>query len=146
MDLLPALSSNEAVAKAEAFALTLPQVDLQTQHLVHGGMCARTIFIPAGTFLTGALTEMDNVCVMFGDIEVTTDDGPVRLVGFHVLAAKAGAKRAGRTFADTWWTTVWPTKLTEIADIEDEMTREAAKLQTRRLIEHVVNNRIEGGE
>lgn len=112
--------------------MQLPQVDLSTSHVVHGGMCARTIVIPAGTILTGALTNADNICVMCGDITVTTDDGPVRLTGFHVLPAQAGFKRAGVTHADTYWTTVWPTSLTDVDAIEDEMTSESGQLQTRR--------------
>lgn len=94
-------------------------------------MYARTIFIPAGVALTGALTEMDNICVLYGDITVTTDEGTQRLTGFNVLPAKRGAKRAGVTHADTWWATVIPTELTDIDAIEDAMTTEADRLQTR---------------
>lgn len=122
----------ESVRALEEHLLTLPQVDLSTTHVVHGGMCARTILIPADTLLTGALTNCDNICVLHGDITVTTDDGPQRLQGFHVLPAKAGAKRAGYAHADTWWTTIWPTALSEIDEIEDEMTGESSQLQTRR--------------
>lgn len=125
------LSVNDSVARLENELLALPQIDLATSHLVHGGMYARTIFIPAGAILTGALTEMDNVCVMYGDITVTTDAGPQRLAGYHVLPASKGAKRAGITHADTWWTTLIPTDLAEIADIEAAMTTEADRLQTR---------------
>lgn len=129
--LAPAVTP-EKVRELEQFTLGMPQVDLQTSHVVFGKMCARTILIPAGTLLTGALTNCDNVCVMSGDITVTTDEGPQRLVGHHVLPARAGFKRAGVAHADTYWTTVWPTELTDIAAIEDEMTSESAMLQTRR--------------
>lgn len=124
--------SNEAVAALSEMLLTLPQTDLGTQHLVHAGMYARTIFIPSGTVLTGALTNVDNICVVHGDITVTTDDGPQRLTGFHVLPASSGNRRAGMAHADTWWTTVWRTDLTDVQAIEDSLTPEADKLQTRR--------------
>lgn len=130
---LDRLASVDAVRRLEDAVADLPQIDLSTENLVHGGMCARTVLIPAGTVLTGALTNMDNVCVMFGDIEVTTDEGAKRLTGYHVLPARAGAKRAGFAHADTWWTTIWPTDLTDIEAIEDEATSESARLQTRRL-------------
>lgn len=135
-DTLPALLTgmpDPAVVRAfERTLATLPQVDLQTLHLVHGGMYARTIFIPEGTVLTGALTKQDNVCVVFGDITVTTDEGAQRLTGFHVLPAKAGAKRAGIAHADTWWATLMTTEHVEVADIEQQMTDEAELLQTNR--------------
>lgn len=131
---LPTHPQLEAVRRVEAALAQLPQVNLQTTHVVFGGMCARTIIVPAGTMLTGALTNMDNICVMCGDITVTTDDGTRRLTGFHVLPAKAGAKRAGYAHEDTAWTTIWPTSLTDITAIEDEMTSEGELLQTRRLL------------
>lgn len=132
VQLLSQMPTPEKVAELERYALQMPQVDLHTSHLIHGGLCARTILIPAGTLLTGAQTNMDNICVVFGDIEVTTDDGVQRLTGFNVLPAKAGFKRAGIAHTDTWWTTLWPTELQDIDAIEDEMTNEAGMLQTRR--------------
>jgi len=130
--LLTGMPDPEKVRAYERVLMDAPQVDLGTRHLVHGGMYARTILIPAGTFLTGALTKQDNICVVHGDIEVTTDEGPQRLTGFHVLPAKQGAKRAGLAHADTWWTTLMTTEHTEVADIERQMTDEADLLQTNR--------------
>jgi hypothetical protein len=129
--LMHGLPTVESVRQLEAMLLQLPQVALHTEHIVHGGLSARTIFIPAGTVLTGALTNLDNVCVVCGDITVTTDDGARRLTGFHVLPAHAGAKRAGHAHADTWWVTLHRTDLTNVADIEDEMTVESDALGTR---------------
>ena len=131
MDYAPA--TLDAVRALESALLQLPQVDLATQHIVHGGISVRTILIPAGTVLTGAMTNCDNVCVIYGDITVTTDHGSVHLEGYNVLPARAGAKRAGVAHADTWWTTLHRTDLTDIAAIEDEMTNESADLGTRRL-------------
>jgi len=135
---LSALQSVENVRRLESLLGDLPQVDMQTQTLIHGRMAARAIFIPAGTLLTGVLTNVDNISIMVGDITVTTEAGPVRLTGFHVLPASAGAKRAGIAHADTWWATLHHTDLTDIADIEAEMTSEPENLQTRRLALAVV--------
>lgn len=131
LELAP-LDTTDKVRALEAALMALPQVDLQTSMVVFGGLCARTIFIPAGVTLTGALTNLDNICVVQGDITVTTDEGPRRLTGFNVLPANKGAKRAGVAHADTWWTCLWRTDLTDAQAIEDEMTNESAMLQTRR--------------
>lgn len=132
-----------AVAVIEQAALQLPQIDLSTTMLAHGGLCARTILIPAGTLLTGALTNLPNICIVCGDITVTTDDGPQRLTGFNVLPAAPGVKRVGIAHADTYWTTVWRTELTDPQAIEDEMTDETGLLQTRRpAIGHTPMERI----
>ncbi len=131
VEIVSSLPTVAAVSTLENLLLTLPQIDLGTRILLHGGMCARTILIPAGTVLTGALTNLDNVSVVYGDITVTTDEGAQRLTGFHVLPAKAGAKRAGVAHADTFWAMVWPTELTDLEEIENEITPESGKLQTR---------------
>lgn len=129
---LAGMPAAEVVRKAEAFLESLPQVDLGTQHLVHGKCSVRTVFIPAGCHVTGALTNLPNVVILHGDITATTDAGPQRFTGFHVIPANPGAKRYVVAHADTWWTTVHYTEQTDIAAIEDEMTDEASRLQTRR--------------
>jgi hypothetical protein len=131
---VPLIDGVDKVRRLERRLMQLPQVDVQPDLLVHGQMVARTIFIPAGTILTGVLTNCDNVCVVCGDITVTTDDGPKRLTGYAVIPAKAGAKRAGVAHADTWWTTIHHTKLTDPVAIENEMTDEPDMLQSRRLL------------
>lgn len=126
------LDSPERVRALEELILQQPQVDLQTQHIVHGGLYMRPVLIPAGTVLTGALTKCDNLCIVVGDIVVTTDHGPQRLTGHHVLPARAGYKRLGVALQDTWWAMIVATPLTDIREIEDSITDESDMLQTRR--------------
>jgi hypothetical protein len=120
------------IERLEALGEQLPQVTIPTEHVISGGMYARTIDIPADTYLTGAAHKTDHLCVCMGDIEVMTDEGPRRLTGLHVLATKAGMKRAGYTHGPTRWTTICRTALTDIEAIEDELVEEPEKLQTRR--------------
>ncbi|MGQ0595790.1 hypothetical protein [Aquabacterium sp.] len=135
----------DAVRAIEQLLLQLPQIDLHTTQAAHGGICSRAILIPAGTELTGAQTNLDNLCAVLGDIEVTTDLGPRRLTGFHLLPANRGAKRMGRTLAPTLWITMWRTDLTDPVAIEDEMTHEADGLQTRRqCINYAADPALEG--
>jgi hypothetical protein len=131
-DIVTGMPDPESVRQLEDYLVGLPQVDLGTSHVVHGGMYARTVLIPAGTTMTGAMTNADNICVVCGDITVTTDDGPMRLVGFHVLPAKAGAKRVGVAHADTYWTALFVTDKADILDIEAQLTDESERLLTRR--------------
>lgn len=125
------IATTADVERLEQIVLSAPQVDLRTTHSLSGGVYARTIHIPAGTVLTGATHKKDHINVVFGDITVTTDTGPVRLTGHHVLPTKAGSKRAGFAHADTVWTTICHTELTDIEAIEDELVEESTLLQTR---------------
>ena len=127
-----ASTGHEAVKALEEAVLEAPQIDLQTMSLLAGRVNSRTIFIPAGTVITGAKHNKDSVNIVCGDITVTTDNGPLRITGYHVIPSKAGTKRAGFAHADTYWTTCWQTDLTDPVEIEDEMSDESAQLQTRR--------------
>lgn len=135
----------EKANRIEQLILSVPQVDLNTSHVVAGGLYARTIVIPAGTILTGAVPNKDHINVVHGDISVTTDEGVKRITGYLVFPAKAGRKRVGLAHAETHWTTLIETALTEIEDIENEVTDEADMLQTRQAgISYSPVKRLEG--
>ena len=123
----------DRVPELEAMLLAMPQIDFQTTHELINGIYARTIVIPAGGCLTGAVHKTDHVCVLHGDITVTTDEGMQRLTGFHVITVKAGAKRAGYAHAETHWTTICKTSYDDIKAlpmIESELVHDADKLAT----------------
>lgn len=124
-------SSNAKVARLESILMQMPQVDLGTTHCLSGAVYVRCILIPAGCALTGAVHKTDHVNIVSGDITVTTDDGPRRITGWHILATKAGSKRAGIAHADTYWATCCATSETELEAIEDELVEDAHLLQTR---------------
>lgn len=150
MDLTEANETHRAISNAQVRALecdliNLPQVDLLTAMLVHGKMCARTIFIPKGTVVTGALTNLDNICVVYGDISVTTSSGTKRLTGFHVLPADKGFKRAVVALEDTHWVALHHTEHTSLSEIEKEMTDEFPLLLTNRFLPNKEENVCLGG-
>lgn len=123
--------SVEKVNAIETVILNAPQVDLNTAHALSGKVYARTIYIPAGTILTGAEHKKDHINIMQGDITVSTDEGMRRLTGHHIIETKAGNKRIGFAHADTVWTTVCYTEFTDIEDIENDLVETPEQLQTR---------------
>lgn len=131
---MDALVLRSKVEHLEAALLKAPQVSLDTTHAMAGGVYARTITIPAGTVLTGAKHKKDHLNIMRGDISVTTDEGVKRFTGQHVIETKAGHKRAGFAHADTLWTTVCHTELTDVEAIEADLVEEPERLQTRQAI------------
>jgi hypothetical protein len=127
--------SLDAVANVRDFErhlLALPQTPIETHHVLHGGMYARTILIPAGTALTGALIRVPTVLVIDGDTLVTLGNEPVRLAGYHVLPAAAGRKTAFATIADTHVTMIFPTATRTVEEAEAQFTEEADGLCSRR--------------
>lgn len=97
------------IYRLEAQLLKLPQVDLPVDHDFCAGLYARTMHIPAGTALTGAVHSKDCFfLVRRGTLAVTTDHGPLVVRDGELLVSKAGTKRAGVAMTDVVITTFHP--------------------------------------
>lgn len=133
---LPAMSAQaiDMVRRLEAELIGMPQVDIPTSHVFHGGMYARTIVIPAGVVLTGALIKVATLVIVNGDCTVFLgSEAQQRLFGYHVLPASEGRKQVFMAHADTHVTMVFPSDATTIEQAENEFTDEAHKLLSRRV-------------
>jgi hypothetical protein len=137
--ILPTTPTREQIDAVEAGLLQLEAdghgIACETWHHFADGLVARTILIPAGACLTGLVHKTEHLNICHGDIEVWTEAGMRHLQGYHVLPSLPGAKRVGRTFADTYWTTVHlnPGNERDIARLEDALVEDADRLQSRRL-------------
>ncbi|WP_439684866.1 Phage protein [Cupriavidus oxalaticus] len=116
-------SERHKVERMESALERLPQVDCPVWHHFAPGLYARKMLIRKGTVLTGAVHKTEHLCIISGDIEVTTDDGVKRITDAHaILRSKPGAKRAGYAHADTYWTTVHATEETDLDKLVEELT------------------------
>jgi hypothetical protein len=94
-------------------------------------MYARTITIPAGCVLTGALIRVPTLLIMDGNATVSTGVGAVTMRGHHVLAGARGRKQAFYAHEDTHLTMVFATSAKTVADAEDEFAEDAHMLLSR---------------
>jgi len=124
---LPAMSPEaiDRVRRLEGALAQMPQVDIPTAHLFHAGVYARTIRIPAGVALTGALIKVSTVLIFSGHATVFIGGEAVELHGYHVIAASAGRKQAFVAHADTDLTMLFPSAAQSVAEAEAEFTDEA---------------------
>lgn len=130
---IPAMSSS-AIAKVNAladFSRQFPQEEIETHHVIHGGIYARTISLKAGSMLTGALVKVPTMLVINGDCTVFADNESFRLTGFHAIPASAHRKQAFIAHADTAMTMLFATSATTVADAENEFTDEAHLMMSR---------------
>lgn len=98
-----------AIYLLEAELLKLPQVDMPVEHEFCSGLYARTMRIPAGTVLTGAVHAGECFMVVrSGDIVITTDSGAREFTSGDIVKSKAGTKRAGVALTDAVLTTFHP--------------------------------------
>ena len=120
-----------------------PQVELPLFHDFCKGIYARTILLPAGTMLTGAVHKDECFfLVRSGCILITTDDKPVRAESGFMTKSPAGTKRAGFALVDTLVTTFHanPEELRDPEEIWDYYTVPAPK----NILEVLDKTRLEG--
>lgn len=124
-----------AIAKVREFESLMaqsPQQEIGTEHVIHGGMYARTVLVPAGVVITGTEIKLATMLILQGDALANTDDGAIELHGYNVIPASAGRKQAFVALTDTWLTMIFPTSAQTVEQAEDEFTDEAHLLFTRR--------------
>jgi hypothetical protein len=121
----------EVIRAFEAECLKQPQVPIRTDHVFHAGVYARTITIPAGVALTGALIKRSTLLIVAGNCRVFTGEAWVELSGTHVIPASAGRKQVFIALSDTHLTMLFATAAKTIEDAENEFTDEAAWLFSR---------------
>lgn len=134
-NLIPAMStySVEKVRALESCsAALLPQVNIATSHVLHAGMYARTIMIPAGVMLTGALIKVATVLIFSGHAHVFIGDETAEINGYRVLAASAHRKQAFVAVTDTYLTMLFKSEADTYSQAEDEFTDEPHILMSRK--------------
>lgn len=130
---LPSMSDEAltAVRALEARLLAMEQVPIRTHHQIHGGIYTRTICIPKGVTVTGALIKVPTTLIISGDLTVFTGTDEVRVTGYAVFPGSAGRKQAVQAHADTWVSMSFPTKAMSLAEAESEFTDEEGMLASR---------------
>lgn len=130
---LPAMAADDVakVGRLEAHLRSLDQVEIETQHHFHAGMYARTIRIPAGVVITGALIKIPTLLIVSGHAAVFIGGESVELCGYHVMPGSAGRKQVFYAHADTDLTMLFPTNAKTVEEAEAEFTDEASLLMSR---------------
>jgi hypothetical protein len=132
---VPAMS-DESIAKVQAVenysAKELPQIDIDTLHVIHGGMYSRTVLIPAGVLITGALIKIATLLIIQGDVLVYIGDKTIELSGYNVLPASSHRKQAFLAKTDTHLTMIFPSDASTIEEAETQFTDEVDALMSRK--------------
>lgn len=135
---LPAMTQEaiDKVRSLEAVSLALcEQVEFPTEHLIHGGMYARTLHMKAEQVLTGALLNLPTVLIVAGDCAVFIGEETIELRGYSVLPGSAGRMQAFLAHTNLSMTMLFPTKAKTVAEAELELTDDCELLMTNRQVE-----------
>lgn len=107
-------------------------VELPTEHVIHAGMYVRTIAMPAGMVLTGALIKRATLVIVTGSAAVLVGEDWLRLEGYNVLPASAGRKQVFVSYSSVIISMAFPTEARTVEDAEREFTDDADRLLSRR--------------
>jgi quercetin dioxygenase-like cupin family protein len=100
----------------------MPQVELPIEHYQIDGVYARSMFIPAGTILTGKIHNFESIAILAkGRIRITNGTESYIVSEGHIMVDKPGVKRLGYAETDVVFITVHRTDNIEIEAIEKEL-------------------------
>ena len=120
------------VEKLEQFSFDGPQLEIETTHTLHGGLYARTVFLPKCTLITGALIKIETALILAGYLCFYKSDTPSYYRGYHVLPAGKNRKSAVIALEDSHMTMLFPTSASSVTEAEQEFTDEHEALMTNR--------------
>ena len=93
-----------------------------TDHVLHAGTYARTLKLPAGMVLVGALVKVDTVVVFHGKARVFVGDEWLLLDGYHVIPAGAMRSQVFVSITDCYITAIFATVAKTVAEAEEQAT------------------------
>lgn len=126
--------SIEAIGKVRQLEMNfanMPQVPLKTSHVLHAGVYARTITLPEGIFITGALIKRSTSLIVMGHCLMYLGHNTVEISGCGIVAASANRKQAFHALKETHLTMMFATNATTVEEAENEFTDEGDLLMSR---------------
>lgn len=121
----------DKVSILEEISKKYPQFKIPVEHFLHGGMYVRTVKIPQGVVITGALMRIETTLVVNGHAMIHTGEQWIDIEGYNVLPAAAGRKQIFVALSDVNLTMFFPSKTKTVKDAEEQFTTEADLLQNR---------------
>lgn len=131
---IPAMSvdSIAQACNAEAIIGALPQVAISTQHILHAGVYARTVLVPKGVTIAGALVKRTTCLAISGHVTAFIGDDKAReFKGYKLLTTDANRKQVFFAHENTYLTMFFATNAQNIVDAENEFTDEGELLMSR---------------
>jgi len=121
----------DAVRRLETIGIFMPQIKIATQHIIHAGMYARTVMVPAGVVLTGSLMKIATLLIIQGDFLLFIGGKAKELHGYNIFTGGPNRKQAGVAITDTNITMIFPTSAKTVEEAEEQFTDETSILFSR---------------
>ena len=122
----------EKLCVVEQKVREMKQITVQTEHVLHAGMYARTVRLDANVLIVGVLIKRPTMLVVRGSAWVFAGERWYVINGYNVIPASAGRKQMYVTAAPTEITMMFPTKAKTVEEAEAEFTDEPDNLISRK--------------
>lgn len=114
--------SRQAVEALQVELSKMPQVELPTEHIFHGGMYCRQLFQPAGSLVVGKVHKKEHFfMVVQGTVAITGDGETLLYTAPFMLTSKPGTKRVLYAETDVVYMTIHRADSTTVEAVEDEL-------------------------
>lgn len=122
----------EKIAELEKSLIGHEPVEVPTEHLIHGGMYARTVIVPKDMVFTSVLIKRPTVVIVVGSAAVLAGVDWLELEGYNVIPASAGRKQVFVSRSPVIITMLFPTQARTVEEAERQFTDQADELLSRR--------------
>lgn len=129
----PAMSAEvlEQVAGLGSALAPCAESSVDTDHVLHAGTYARTLKLPAGMVLVGALVKVDTVVVFHGKAKVFVGNDWLLLDGYRVIPASAMRSQVFVSITDCYITAIFATDAKTVEEAEAQATGNPEGLLSR---------------
>lgn len=119
----------------EKIILTLEQVECPISHYQIEGVYCRSMFIPAGTVITGAIHNKENISILAqGTIRITNGTESKLISAPYIMVDQPGIKRLGVSETDVTFINIWRTDTTDLDEIEKEIRSDTFEEYEQKLL------------
>jgi hypothetical protein len=125
-------STLDQLARIHTLLDACPQTPLATEHLLHGGMYARTIRRDTDSVTIGSLINKATILIVNGPCSLLIGDRRVDLSGYNILAGLPGRKSFSWTHGPVEMTMIFATSARTVEEAENEIFAEVDQLVSRR--------------
>lgn len=131
---IPATSNHilDVTRIVESMMKETPQFDLETTHSLFAGIYSRTVRLPAGVMITGALIKIPTVLTIVGDVTLTIGDHVEDVKGFRLFECSPGRKQIMYAKAESYVTMSFASNAKTVEEAEEQFTDEYENLMSRR--------------
>lgn len=119
----------------EKIILTLEQVECPISHYQIEGVYCRSMFIPAGTVITGAIHNKENISILAqGTIRITNGTESKLISAPYIMVDQPGIKRLGVSETDVTFINIWRSDTTDLDEIEKEIRSDTFEEYEQKLL------------